>query len=153
MTTRGIWICLCFMGALYNVLRYARRFALRCYWDYNNYMSTTWSFIMSRWRLIVAAVALALILGIVYLGAGAVIYNIVSSVKPGCEAHLENLKNTPTVFAAADMETDLTPYQMASYQDVQFPSRDDHLTIDGWYVPTQDADEAQSPAVILVHGL
>jgi len=108
---------------------------------------------MSRPRSVIAAVALALILGIAYLGTGAVIYNIVSSVKPGCEAHLENLKNTPTVFSAADMETDLTPFQMPAYQDVKFPSRDDHLTIDGWYVPAQDADENQAPAVILVHGL
>jgi uncharacterized protein len=111
---------------------------------------------MKRRRLLIAfAVITVFVAAVVYLGAGAMIYNMVSSVKAGCKNHLENLENNPSAFSVQsyDIESDLDPYAMAAYEQVSFPSRGDNLTIDGWYVPAAGVDEAEAPAVILVHGL
>ena len=50
-------------------------------------------------------------------------------------------------------DADLKPYAMDAYQEVSFPSREDKVTIKGWYVPAQGVGEAAAPSVILVHGL
>jgi len=110
---------------------------------------------MRRRKWMIGVTALAGIMGVVYLGVGAAMYNVISGVKPGCEAHLENRANSPQAFSVQsyDIQADLAPYAMSGYQEVTFPSRDDYLTIDAWYVPARGADEADASAVILVHGL
>jgi dipeptidyl aminopeptidase/acylaminoacyl peptidase len=112
---------------------------------------------MRRRVLIIGAVSLVLLIAVVYLGVGAYMYNVISAVKPGCETHLEDLRNTPSAFSArsdeAHAQADMAGFEMGVYEEVKFPSREDKLTIDGWYVPAQGVDEAVAPAVILVHGL
>ncbi len=101
-------------------------------------------------------VVVLLLLGAGYVAGGVVVYSQLSVVKPECKNYktTEWLKNTPSAFVATgESDADLKPYAMSAYQDVSFPSREDNLTIKGWYVPAQGADEASAPTVILVHGL
>jgi dipeptidyl aminopeptidase/acylaminoacyl peptidase len=112
---------------------------------------------MRRRALIIGVVSLVILIAVVYLGVGAYVYNVISAVKPGCETHIEDMKYTPSAFSAPESETraqaDVASYKMGAYEEVKFPSREDKLTIDGWYVPAQGVDETAAPAVILVHGL
>lgn len=109
-----------------------------------------------KWWLIGAGVVVILA-AVVYLGIGVYVYNTVSSVEAHCDARPGEGAYTPSAFAAPADETraqaDMSGYEMSAYQEVQFPSRDDKLTIDGFYVPAQGVDEATAPSVILVHGL
>jgi dipeptidyl aminopeptidase/acylaminoacyl peptidase len=103
------------------------------------------------------AASLVILVLAAYLGIGALMYNRISSVKAGCEERPEDMAYTPSSFSApsdeARAQADMSGYEMSAYQEAQFPSREDRLTIEGWYVPAQGVDEASAPAVILVHGL
>ena len=96
---------------------------------------------MRRRVLIIGVVSLVILIAVVYLGVGAYVYNVISAVKPGCQTHIEDMKNSPSAFSAPDddahAQADMTGFQMGAYEEVKFPSRDDKLTIDGWYVPAQ----------------
>ena len=55
---------------------------------------------------------------------------------------------------AQRMFTDDNPsnYGM-SYEDVNFPAREDGLNIAGWYIPANESQAAEkSPAIVMVHG-
>ncbi|MEO8606358.1 MAG: alpha/beta fold hydrolase [Chloroflexota bacterium] len=112
---------------------------------------------MRRRLFIFGVVTLVIAVTAVYLGVGAYVYNVISAVKPGCQTHIEDMKNSPSAFSApsdeAHAQADMTGFEMGAYEEVKFPSRDDKLMIDGWYVPAQEVDAADAPAVILVHGL
>ena len=113
---------------------------------------------MSRRNRIVVGVlvVVVLLLGAGYAAGGSLVYNQLSVVKPECQNYKtpEWLSNTPSAFVATGAyDTDLSPYAMTDFQDVSFPSREDNVTIKGWYVPAQGADEASAATVILVHGL
>ncbi len=107
---------------------------------------------MKKWLIIVGVTVVAL--GIVgYVATGTLVYNQLTSVKPFCEDDPGEYENTPASFTAY-YDLDTTPFLMTDYQDVRFPSRDDHFTIAAWWIPAQtDADVSQLPTVILVHGL
>src|SRR5678815_3294000 len=106
--------------------------------------------------LIGIVVVILLLLGVGYVAGSVVVYNQLSVVKPECKNYKTTdwLQNTPSAFVATgSSNADLKPYTMSAYQDVSLPSRDDKVTIKGWYVPAQGRDEATAPSVILVHGL
>lgn len=106
--------------------------------------------------LIGLVVFLLLLLGAGYVAGGAVVYSQLSVVKAECKNYktTEWLQNTPKAFVATgSYDVDLSPYAMPAYQEVSFPSREDNVTIKGWYVPAQAVDESSAPTVILVHGL
>ena len=106
--------------------------------------------------LIGVVVVILLLVGVGYVAGGMVVYSQLSVVKPECQNYKTNdwVKNTPSAFVATgSSDADLKPYAMAAYQDVSFPSREDKVTIKGWYVPAQGRDEVSAPSVILVHGL
>jgi uncharacterized protein len=95
-----------------------------------------------------------LLVGVGYAAGGAVVYNQLSKVGASCpNFSAQQLENSPTAFTASDSSVDFQPYAMADYQTVDFPSREDNVNINGWYVPAQGVDEAAAPAVILVHGV
>jgi hypothetical protein len=102
-----------------------------------------------RLRLARAVLALGLvaIFGVVvYVAAGIYVYDEVSRVSPLCGDPA--LQDTPASFGqAADR---LEAYRMASYETVQFWSRDPAIAISSWYVTGRDPT---GPAVIVVHGL
>ncbi|MCL4246950.1 MAG: prolyl oligopeptidase family serine peptidase [Anaerolineae bacterium] len=105
---------------------------------------------LRRW-MIALAILIVLLLIVGYAGASYVIYNRLTAVTAGCSA-AEDRDNTPAAFDTPDVDT--APYLMPDYEEVRFPSRDDGLTIDGWYVPgPSDTGRLSGNTVILVHGL
>lgn len=86
-----------------------------------------------------------------YLAAGSIIYNQLTSVTPHCNNRADDLDNFPESFDLLN-DDDASAYFMPDYSRVSFPSRDENITIAGWYVPTTESPET-APAVILVHGL
>lgn len=104
-------------------------------------------------NILILFVSVALLVSVVYIAAGTVIYNRLSSVQAHCEElRTEESANTPNTFNAlrSDVSVDAAPFYMSTFEDVAFPSRDDNVSISGWYV---EAGENDAPAVILVHGL
>jgi dipeptidyl aminopeptidase/acylaminoacyl peptidase len=102
---------------------------------------------MSRRGILIIVIVVVVLLVVGYSVAGAVIYNTLSDVSRMCAARESS--NTPSAFTVEDIDT--TTLAMENYEDVSFPSRDPNITISAWYVPAED--EANAPAVILVHGL
>lgn len=100
--------------------------------------------------IIISFIIIVLLLSASYLVAGAAIYNRLSIATPKCEASsITPQTNTPSAFRAEGKTLDMTPYEMPDYEEVNFSSRGENLTLSGWYVPAQDAMHT----VILVHGL
>lgn len=81
-------------------------------------------------RRILALGVIALLLAAAYGAAGMMVYRIGTTVSARCEAP------DPAVFTLP-------------YENVEFPSREDSLTIRASFAPVNES----SPAVILVHGL
>lgn len=102
---------------------------------------------MRRRAILIIVIVIAVLLVAGYGVAGAVIYNTLSDVSQRCSGPYA--ENTPDNFTREPVDT--TPYLMGSYEEVTFPSRDANITISGWYVPSQN--EADAPAVVVVHGL
>ncbi len=99
---------------------------------------------------IIIFVAIALLLTTGYGVAGAFIYNRLSLAAPKCEkSAITPQSNTPDDFSAQGRTLDMTPYEMVDYEEVTFSSRDENLTLSGWFVPAEES----TTAVILVHGL
>jgi len=88
-------------------------------------------------RLFLAAVAAILLASAGCLGAvfTAALYDSLMRVQPDCGGHYAG--QTPASF------------QMPTFEEVRFPSRDPAITIDAWWIPGTNAD---SPAVVLAHG-
>jgi dipeptidyl aminopeptidase/acylaminoacyl peptidase len=85
-----------------------------------------------------------------YLFIGNTLYTTLSKVTPGCPA---SASNTPTSFAVKDSRFanfDASAYQMPTFEEVRFPSRQAGINLVGWYVA---AEAANAPTVILTHGL
>jgi uncharacterized protein len=84
-----------------------------------------------------------------YFGIGYLIYRRMASVRGDCDEHMGN---SPDHFVDIGgygwPPFDFSPYYMARYETVRFPSRQARLNISGWYVE----GESSAPAVILVHG-
>lgn len=85
-----------------------------------------------------------------YIGIGLFLHATLADISDGCG----NRTNRPDKFTDYGdyfdgANPDLSPYQMAVYETVQFPSREAGLNLSGWYVP----GEKGAPAIISVHGL
>ncbi len=98
-------------------------------------------------RTLGAGLIVLLALLAAYLAAGVVIYDRISTVEARCGGRLEGV--TPSRPSADRI--DPTPYVITDYREVAFASRDQGITIQGWYAPSARGRDA--PAVILVHGL
>jgi len=93
-------------------------------------------------------VSALLIVAAIYLAISYVIYDKLAKVKPD----QENAQNTPASFEMTVPEWpnfSVSPYFIADYEPVRFPSRQAGLTLAGWFIP----GEADAPVVILTHGL
>jgi len=103
---------------------------------------------------IITVVVLVLVGG--YYGLGYYIFGQVTTIHPECGVHwmADKINNTPTEFVSqfriADPTEDVPNLWMASYEDVTFPSREDDVTIAGWFIP---AVETSDYTVIVVHGV
>ena len=109
-----------------------------------------------RRRLVAVGLGTALSVGVVgYAGAGLYVLETGTHLDGGC--HQEHAAFTPAqwtdkVWVSGDFTPtlDVTPYQMADYREVTFPSRGEtNLTIHGWMIRAAKAD---APVVIVVHG-
>ena len=107
---------------------------------------------MKKWLIIVGVTLVALVI-VGYVAAGTMVYNQLTEVTPHCSNDPVEYANTPAAFTLRD-GVDPTPYLMPDYQEVSFPSRDDHLTIAAWWITgAAVTDPTTTPTVILVHGL
>ncbi|MBT3339223.1 MAG: prolyl oligopeptidase family serine peptidase [Anaerolineae bacterium] len=92
---------------------------------------------------------------IAYFFAANRIYNMMTITHPNCQSsYMERRReNTPTNFKGEydtpDTEIDVSAYQMESYEEVNFASREDNLKISGWFVP---ASTESDRTIIVVHG-
>ncbi len=112
--------------------------------------------IRRRWvavGILVAAAVLALAGLAIWLVAGYLAYDDLSSVRGHC-AGREFAAQTPADFEAYDggrsLSVDTAPYRFDDFTDVSFPSRDPSLTIRGWWAPGPGG--VAGPTVLLVHG-
>jgi uncharacterized protein len=104
---------------------------------------------VNKRRVIIAIVIIvALLLVVGYVGASVYIYNQLSRTVAGCGVASDR-EFTPEAFTSQTVETE--PYLMPDYQEVTFTSRGDGIQLDAWYIPAED--EANAPAVVLIHGL
>jgi dipeptidyl aminopeptidase/acylaminoacyl peptidase len=106
---------------------------------------------LKKWGEIVIAggTALAGAAAAAYFGIGYVVYRRMATVRGDCDEHLAN---SPDHFVDIGSEEwpplDFSPYYMARYETVRFPSRQAGLNISGWCVE----GDPGAPAVIFVHG-
>ena len=85
-----------------------------------------------------------------YIGIGLVMHGQLADISDGCKNRTNRPDNFSDVTNHFDpVNPDLTPYQMASYETVTFPSREAEFNLSGWYIP----GEPGGGAVISVHGL
>lgn len=98
-------------------------------------------------RLFIGIMVTLLILFGAAVGAGAYIFNRITSIDAQCLNRPEDVDNLPDNFAREGF--DLSPYFMETYETVEFRSRDDEANLSGWYVPAEDSDAA----IIIVHGV
>lgn len=100
-------------------------------------------------KLTLIGLSALVVLGLAYLGAGYAVYDKLSRVVSGDPEHAGN---TPAHFSVVWdpwKDFDTAPYEMPTYEEVRFPSRQPGLALAGWYVPGDPA----APAVIITHGL
>ena len=104
--------------------------------------------------LIIAGIVLLLAIG-AYFALGYYIYDSMTTAHPKCESvYMDGRRDfTPSYFEGVydypDINVDVTPYLMASYEDVEFPAREDGIRISGWFVP---ASTPSDKVVIVIHG-
>src|SRR6185369_9463899 len=96
---------------------------------------------ISKRTSIISGVVLGVVLLLVvaYFGIGAFVYNKLSVTSAHCGTNTDDAQNTPSHFTYTDHD-DLDPaaYQMPTYEDVSFPSRNSpSITIVGWFVPAE----------------
>lgn len=101
-----------------------------------------------RKQTIIGLTTLVVLVTLLYLGAGYIIYIRLGNVRHSCDTHLTNRPDQFTNISKWP-ELDYTPYFMAPYEAVHFPSRYANLQLSAWYV----AGDPDAPAVIVVDGL
>lgn len=106
-------------------------------------------------KLIIGLGIILLLAVAAYFGFGSYIYNSMSAVHPNCESiYMDGRRDfTPSYFKGEydypEIDIDVTPYLMGSYEDVEFTSRGDNVQISGWFVPASTPSDA---VVIVTHG-
>lgn len=106
-------------------------------------------------KAMIGIVVVLVILIAGYYGLSYYIFDQLTAITPECGAVWMDAKrdNTPTDFVVqfkkVDAVADAGDLVMASYEDVNFQSREDNVNIAGWYIP---APEESDQVVIVVHG-
>ncbi len=102
-------------------------------------------------RIALVVITVALLLGVGYVVASALVYQQLSEIDASCDDKYAG--NTPrnfTIRPVAGVSVDTASYEMPDYRDVSFPARGGGPTIRGWLVPAPSG--ALAPAVVVVHG-
>lgn len=108
-------------------------------------------------------VVVIVVFGAAYLRIGEIMYDELGSIQGHCVdtdgPRWEGVTPANLAYSQQDLSAsvpplDTTPYRMADFQDVSFPSRADRsggaVRIAAWWVPSP---EVNAPAVVVVHGL
>ena len=98
-------------------------------------------------RLLTGIAVTLLILFGAAVGAGAYIFNRITSVDAHCVNRPEDVDNRPDSFTREGV--DLSPYFMETYETAEFQSRDGEANLSAWYVPAENSEAA----IIIVHGV
>jgi alpha/beta superfamily hydrolase len=108
-----------------------------------------------RWA-IGGVIGLAVVAVFIYGAASFFVYDQVGRAPRACWDDAKN--NTPTAFKV-DKKWDpglATAYPLPAPQDVTFASRDPQIPdakLAAWWIPSDGADAADAPAVVIVHGV
>ncbi len=101
-------------------------------------------------------IAIIMLFGIVaYFALGYYIYNTMTIAHPKCESvYMDGRRDfTPSYFEGEydypEIDIDVSTYLMESYEDVEFPAREDGIRVSGWFAPASTPSER---VVIVVHG-
>lgn len=103
---------------------------------------------MKRKWLIVSLIVLVVLVVVAYFGIGYVVYAQMGTARGSCDKHMANRPDRYTNLGDWP-EFDMSPFFMADYEEVRFPSRETNFDIAGWYV----RGEPDKPAVILLDGI
>ena len=108
---------------------------------------------MSLRRFLVFVLVVAVELGAIgYFAISYFVYDELSNAEAHCGGRFG--LSAPDDFSIEGIAT--APYLMPEYEEVRFPSRDEGITISGWFVPVLPPDvgpAVEAPTVIVVHGL
>ncbi len=107
---------------------------------------------MSRSKLLVAILIVAIVVVAGYVGAAAFVYGSASHVEAHCGGRFS--ENTPASWRPpswADPDFDATPFFVPDYHDVRFPGRASPIELHAWWLPSPDG--ADAAAVVVIHGL
>ena len=99
-------------------------------------------------KIVRASVITLIVLAVIYQVVGYVVYDKLSKIA----TKAEDMENTPALFTNNVDEWasfDVSPYFIADYEPVSFPSRQQGLNLAAWYIP----GDADAPVIILTHGL
>ena len=103
-----------------------------------------------RRKLLIACLIVLLLIGLAYFFTGFLVYRRIANVKGSCDRHLANRPdNFQNISGWAKWPPNFKDYFMPKYSDVRFLSRQEGLTIAGWYVE----GEPSAPVIIVVDGL
>jgi uncharacterized protein len=111
---------------------------------------------ISKRTKIISGIGIGVVLFLVvgYFGIGAFVYNRLSVTNAHCGNNTDDQQNSPTAFAYTTRDLDPTLYEIPTFEDVNFPSRNNpNINIVGWYAPAEVENPTDAPVVILVHGL
>ena len=100
-------------------------------------------------KIVRALVIILIVVAVIYQVVGYVVYDKLSKVASDAE---DMKNNTPASFKNSVDEWlsfDVSPYFIADYEPVRFPSRQEGLNLAAWYIP----GDADAPVIILTHGL
>lgn len=100
-------------------------------------------------KIVRGSVIAVVLVAALYLVVCYVVYDKLSSVKAGGG---DDANNTPANFKMTVEEYpdfDVSPYFIAEYETVHFPSRQEGLNLVGWFIP----GDPGAPVVIVTHGL
>ena len=103
-------------------------------------------------KLLIVSLIVVFLIGLAYFSAGYVVYRRFANVQGSCDKHLANRPDNYKNLSGWPVwpDSNLNSYLMPTYSDVRFPSRQEGLTIAGWYV---EAAAPSAPVVIVVDGL
>lgn len=106
-------------------------------------------------KKLIIGLGIVLVLVIAYFGFGYYMYNLMTVAHPNCESkYMDGRRDfTPSYFKGEydypEIDINVTPYLMDSYEDVTFTSREDNVRISGWFVP---ASTPSDKVIIVTHG-
>ncbi len=100
-------------------------------------------------RVGIALAVIVVLLLTAYLGVSYVVYDRLSRITPGGGVNASNVPSAFTMTYPEWASFDVRPYFMPEYENVRIPSRQQGITLAGWYVPGKPG----APVIVVTHGI